>query len=356
MDEKIGTSPMNDKSTKMMKAAFLTGRMQIEVRNIPVPEVPRGGALLKVDSTGLCGSDINRIRYTTSDEQRVIGHEVAGEIVEVDTGVTLFNPGDRVAVAHVHIPCGHCVYCRHGTPAMCRQFKESKIIPGGYAQYIALSPDHLAHTVIRIPEAVSYAEATFVDPVACCFRALQTSGVQAFDRVVVVGAGIMGQIFVQLLRNLKAETTIIDISDYRLEKAKSYGANYALNSNDSGLSDKVLSQTDGIGADVVIMTFLTQDLLDKAMTYVRDGGKFCMFAPPLKDLELKMNFYDLFRRELSMFGSYSFMLTDMETTMKYISTKTVDVQSMITQHTDLDHLLASVAALDEKQLKVIVNP
>lgn len=347
---------MNAKSAQTMKAAFLTGRMQIEVRDIPIPEVPRGGALLRVDSTGLCGSDINRIRYTTSNEGRVIGHEVAGEIVEVDSGVTLFKPGDKVAVCHVHIPCGHCVYCKHGTPAMCRQFKESKIIPGGYAQYIALSPDHLAHTVIKIPENVSFAEATFVDPIACCFRALETSGVQPFDRVVVVGAGIMGQIFVQLLRNLKAETTVVDISEYRLEKAKSYGANYVLNSNDPGLCDKILEQTEGVGADVAILTFLTQDLLDKAMTYVRDGGRFCLFAPPLKDMDLKINFYDLFRREMSMFGSYSFMLTDMETTMKFISTKSVDVQSMITQHTDLEHMLATVAALDEKQLKVIVNP
>ena len=94
--------------------------------------MPPGGALIRVDSTGLCGSDINRIRYTETLEARVLGHEVAGEVAALAEGTQGFQVGDRVAIGHVHIPCGHCVYCRHGAPAMCRQFKQSRIVPGGY--------------------------------------------------------------------------------------------------------------------------------------------------------------------------------------------------------------------------------
>ncbi len=339
-----------------MKAAYLTGRMKLDVREIDIPSVPRGGALVKVHSTGLCGSDLNRIRYTTSTEARVIGHEAAGEVVAVDEGVTLFKPGDRVAVAHVHIPCGHCSYCRGGAPAMCKQFKESRIIPGGYSQYIALSADHLAHTVIKIPEGVSYAAATFMDPVACCLNAVNKSQVGIFDRVAVVGVGIMGQIFVQMLRELRAETFVMDVSQPRLERASRYGATHVLNSAEGGTVEKILSLTNNEGVDVVLLTFITQQILDEAMAYTRDGGKMVVFAPPIKELELKMNYFDFFRREMQMFSSYSSVIADIETTMQWIASKKVDVEDMITGYCTLDTFQSTVEAIDDRQLKIIVEP
>ena len=154
-----------------MKAAFLTGRMQIEVREI-LPQQFQGEEHFKVEACGLCGSDINRIKFTESDEQRVIGHEVAGVVVTTDDDSNPFVPGDKIAVAHVHIPCGYCYYCRHGSPCYVSPVQKTRIIPGGYSEYIALSPDHLAHTCIRIPEGVSFAEATFLDPAGCCLRGL----------------------------------------------------------------------------------------------------------------------------------------------------------------------------------------
>jgi L-iditol 2-dehydrogenase len=339
-----------------MKAAYLTGRMKLDVREIDIPAVPRGGALVRVHSTGLCGSDLNRIRYTTSTEPRVIGHEVAGDIVAVDEGVTLFKPGERVAVAHVHIPCGHCRYCKHGAPAMCKQFKESRIIPGGYSQYIALSADHLAHTTIRIPEGVSYAAATFMDPVACCLNAINKSQVSIFDRVAVVGVGIMGQIFVQMLKELQAESFVMDVSQARLERARRYGANHVFNSAEGGVVEKILSLTNNEGVDVVLLTFLTQQILDEAMAYTRDGGKLVVFAPPIKELELKMNYFDFFRREMRMFSSYSSSIADIETTMQWIASKKVDVEDLITGYCTLDTFQSTVEAIDDRQLKIIVEP
>lgn len=347
---------MNIPYPKKMKAIYLIGNMKMEVREIPTPEVLPGGALLKVHSSGLCGSDINRFRFTSSDEEKVIGHEAAGQIVAVGAGVTVVSPGDRVVIGHVHIPCGYCVYCRHGSPAMCHKFKESKVIPGGYAQFISLSSDHLAHTVIKIPSGVSYAEATFVDPLACCIRAIKHAAVQPFDKVVVLGAGIMGQLFVQLLRELNAKTLVLDISDYRLAKAKTYQADYIFNSKQSNLVDKVLSATDNIGADVVLLSYVTQDILDQSFGYVRDGGKVCIFAPPIREFNLCLNFYEFFRRELSMYGSYSSTISDLEATMAYIASKKIEVQSLITQYSDLDHMQSVMENLDDKQLKVIIKP
>lgn len=339
-----------------MKAAFLIGQMEMEVRTIPVPEMPPGGALLKVNSTGLCGSDINRIRYTTSDDVRVLGHEMTGEIVKIDPNVTDLEVGDRVAVGHVHIPCMHCDYCRHGSPAMCRQFKAVRVEPGGYAEYVALTHDHLAHSVIRIPDDVSDDAATFIDPLGCCLRAVNKSKVRPFDKVVVVGTGIMGQLFVMLLSKMKAEVIAVDISDYRLQKAREFGAAHTIKADNENLAEEILKITSGQGVDTVFLTFLNQVILDNALAYVRDGGNLCIFAPPVHELELKMDYFSFFRRELHMFSSYSSHIDEIIDTMDWITSKEVDVEKIITGTTDLDNLLDTVKNLTDKDFKIIVKP
>jgi len=304
----------------------------------------------------LCGSDINRIRYTTSEEPRVLGHEVAGQVVQVADGVTEFAVGDRVAIGHVHIPCGHCVYCRHGRPAMCRQFKRTKIDPGGYAEYVAVSADHLAHTVIKIPEDVSFAAATFVDPLACCMRGLSLSQVRPFDRVVVVGVGIMGLLFVQLLREIQAVAIAIDISDTRLQNAVACGAQHAFDSRHAPITPRVMEATHGEGADTVVLTFLNQQVLDEAVQLVRDGGNLCVFGPPVSEERMDLEMFGFFRRELHLFSSYSSAIEDMELALHWISSRKVDVERMITGETDLEGMLSAVAALDDHQYKIIVKP
>jgi len=339
-----------------MKAAFLVGQMEIEVRSIPVPGQPPGGALLKVHSTGLCGSDINRIRYTKSDEIRVLGHEMTGEIIKIDPNVTDYKVGDRVAIGHVHIPCMHCDYCRHGSPAMCRQFKDVRVEPGGYAEYVALTHDHLAHSVIKIPEGVSDAAATFIDPLGCCLRAVYKSKVRPFDKIAVVGTGIMGQLFVMLLSQMQVEVIAVDISQYRLQKAKEFGAAHILKADNDKLAEEILEITDGKGVDTVFLTFLNQAILDNAITYVRDGGNLCVFAPPIHELELKMDYFSFFRRELNMFSSYSSHIDEIIDTMNWITSKKVDVEKLITGTSDLDNLLDTVKNLTEEDFKIIVNP
>ncbi len=305
---------------------------------------------------GLCGSDINRIRYTTSDEVRVLGHEVVGEIISIDPNVTDLRIGERIAVGHVHVPCMHCDYCRHGSPAMCKQFKTIRVEPGGYAEYVALTHDHLAHTVVRIPEGVSNAAATFIDPLGCCMRAIRLSEIRAFDRAVVVGTGIMGQLFVMLLNQLQAEVIAVDITEYRLAKAKESGANYIIQSDSENVLERILELTEEKGADTVFLTFLNQSILDQALVYVRDGGNLCIFAPPVHELKLEMDYFSFFRRELRMFSSYSSNIDEIEEAMKWISSKKIDVESLITGTTNLENLLSSVEQLTEKDFKIIVEP
>ena len=166
----------------------------------------------------------------------------------------------------------------------------------------------------------------------------------------------MGQLFVKFLKDLGAYSYLFDISDERLEIAKGFGANYTFNSRDTSVFKNLLELTEGRGVDAFILTFVTQELLDAAMEYSRDGGRICVFAPPIRELNLKMNYFDFFRREMQMMGSYSSNFDEIELTMQYIQSGRVDVKSMITQTTNLEGMLDAVRNLDDKQLKVIVKP
>lgn len=340
-----------------MKTNVLLTRMSMEVRNAPVPAVPPGGMLIKVRSSAICGSDVIKIRHTRSAENRVIGHEIAGDVVLVDPdGVLPFAAGDRVVVGHVHVPCGHCTYCRKGSPAMCRQFKKTRIQPGGYAEWVAVSGDHMAHTIMKIPESVSYDQATFVDPLACCIRAVNLSATRALDRVMVVGAGIMGVLFIQLLHQLGVEVFVLDISDYRLEKAKGYGADHVFNPARDDFASETLRLTNGEGVDTVMLTVTTQQTLDQSLEYLRDGGAIMIFGGPVDDKPLNLSFYDIFRREIRILGSYSATLADMGESLRWIESGKIDVQSMITGETDLAGILPTIEKMDDKVYKVIVKP
>jgi L-iditol 2-dehydrogenase len=342
---------------KTMLVSVLLGRLQMEVQEVPVPDVPPGGILIRVRSVGICGSDVVKIRTTSSQAPRVIGHEVAGEVVFADQwGTHGFNKGDRVVVGHVHIPCMHCTYCRHGSLAMCKSFKASHIEPGGYAQYVALSSDHTAHSVLAIPEGLSYDEATFVDPVACCLRAISRSEVTALDRVGVMGAGTMGGLFLQILRQLQTETFAIEVSPTRLLAAQRFGAEHMVAASGIDVAGEVLRHSDGEGLDAVILTVVSQETLELALSIVRDGGILCLFAAPMTGDPLRVDPYQLFRRELSVRSSYSASLVDIGNALRWIHSRKVNVAGMITGECDLQGILPAVLAMDDLTYKVILHP
>lgn len=335
----------------------LTGPLEMEVRKQPLPTIPAGGMLIKVASTGICGSDVIKIRNTRSADARVIGHEIAGDVVALAPDAALpFEIGDRVVVGHVHVPCGHCTYCQHGNPSMCHTFKKTNIDPGGYAEYIAVSPDHAAHTILPIPENVSYDEATFVDPVGCVLHAIDLSAIRPNDRVAVVGVGLMGLLFTSILSQIGVDVFAFDISDARLEKARKYGAKHVYNTASVDPVEDVLRQTNGEGVDVVALTIVLQDTVDRTFAMIRDGGRICTFAGPVGSEPMKMDFYSFFRRELSMVSSYSATMTDMGAAMRWISSGKVPVAEFITGSCDLSGILDAVKGLDEHSYKVMVHP
>src|SRR5205085_8314562 len=165
--------------------------------------------LVKVHGCGLCGSDITKIVQQAPPPVK-LGHELTGTIVERGQDVSNFAVGQRVIVAH-HVPCYVCHYCRHGNYSMCAAFKASNIRPGGFSEYVLASATHVAHTALALPDDMPDERAVFVEPLACCVRALKRVALLPGDTALVVGAGAIGLLFLALLRRYPIQLAALDL-------------------------------------------------------------------------------------------------------------------------------------------------
>ena len=158
----------------------------------------RKGAIVKVLGCGLCGSDIVKFVHKISKDGTILGHEIVAEIVDIDSD-TDFKIGDEIVTSH-HIPCGECVYCKHGNVSMCEHFKSTNIRPGGFSEYVYLSEEHLKNVAHLKPENLSDIEASFYEPLGCIVRAVKRANLLKDDKALVVGLGSIGILTAQALK------------------------------------------------------------------------------------------------------------------------------------------------------------
>ncbi|HLZ80290.1 MAG TPA: alcohol dehydrogenase catalytic domain-containing protein, partial [Ktedonobacteraceae bacterium] len=193
-----------------MKALTYYSYDDIRIENRYIPTIADNELLVKVHGCGLCGSDILKIVQQISPPVS-LGHELTGTIVEQGQNVTNFTVGQRVVVAH-HVPCGDCHYCRHGNHSMCASFKTSNIDPCGFAEYIRVPAQHVQQTTLLLPQTLTDEEGSFVEPLACCVRAVKRTPLLTGDTIVILGLGSIGLLMLQAFKALtpnpsNAETT-----------------------------------------------------------------------------------------------------------------------------------------------------
>jgi L-iditol 2-dehydrogenase len=335
----------------LMRAAIFEGGGRVVAGPWPQPAAGPGELVLRVRGCGLCGSDIAKILAPDTPGPAVLGHEVVGEVVAVGEGGAGFGPGDRVVAAH-HVPCGECHYCRRGSESMCRAFKASSLDPGGFAEYVRVPPANVRHATFRIPDHLTDEEASFVEPLACCVRAVDRARVEPGDTAVVVGLGSIGRLFTQLLGRAGAAVVGVDRQVDRVQGARAAGVD-AWPLEDGAARARELSG--GRGADQVVVTGGAGPALQWAAGVVRDGGQLHAFAggegtPPLP-LE---TFY---KRELTLTTTYSSSPATLARAFWLLAAGKVEAGGLITHRLPLERLADGVELMRRREaLKVYVTP
>jgi L-iditol 2-dehydrogenase len=338
-----------------MKAAVYYSQRDIRVEDVPVPKISQSEALVEMKACGVCGSDL-MAWYLENRAPLVLGHEPSGVIAEIGSEVEAFNVGDKVFVHH-HVACLKCHYCLRGDYTLCEQFHKTNIVPGGFSQYFKVPAPNLQLDTLKIPESMSFEEATLIEPVGCCLRALKKCKIQKGDTVAIVGAGATGIIHTALSKIFGAEKTIVsDLIDFRLKVAEKFGADVVVNPRKADLTKIVLAETSGRGVDLAIITAPSLEAYKTGLNVCRKGGKLCVFAPTDPGKHLEISSKQLFFSELQIIPSYSTSHVETREALELIKSGKIKAEDLITHRFTLeDTAKAFKTALEDwESLKVIV--
>jgi L-iditol 2-dehydrogenase len=275
-----------------MKSLLLKEYLQLELADFPQPQPGPGDVLIRVAACGICGSDVHG--YDGTSGRRippiVMGHEAAGLVAAVGTRVSRFKPGDRVTFDST-VYCGECVFCGRGDVNLCDRREVIGVSCGDYrrhgafAEYISVPERILYH----LPESMSFPEAAMLEAVSVALHAVRVTGDIKGQTALVIGAGMIGLLTMQAARAAGAGRVIIaDIDSTRLNLARSLGVDEALNLSGSDLTQEILSQTGGFGADVVLEAVGRNETIATAIDSVRKGGTVTLIGNITPKVELPL--------------------------------------------------------------------
>ncbi|MGB3204913.1 MAG: zinc-dependent dehydrogenase [Crinalium sp.] len=348
-----------------MKAQVFRGVNQLSYEEVPVPTIAADEVLVKVAVVGLCQSDIKKIRYPLYEPPRIFGHETAGVISAVGEAVTSWQTGQRVVVMH-HIPCMHCAYCLNDNFSMCDVYKNITTTAGfapsggGFADYVKV-PGHIVRNggLIRIPDHISFEQASFVEPTNCCLKAVKKADIKPGQTVLVMGAGPIGLMFIMLVKYFGGIAIATDLLPSRIEKALQVGAEAAYDARDPELPSKIQALTNGMGVDTTLLAVPSEKAFFQALDCTRKGGKILFFAEFPDQIEIPLNPNILYRREIDLMGSYSSSYRVQAIATDIVFNQRIDVDALISDRYSLKDLSAAVEqaiAPTPETYKILIYP
>ncbi|MFA5897013.1 MAG: zinc-dependent dehydrogenase [Thermoplasmata archaeon] len=339
-----------------MRAAMYYSNDDVRVVDIPKPKIGAGEMLVRVRSSGICGSDVMEW-YRKPKAPLVLGHEIAAEVVEVGTGVDRPRVGDRVFVSH-HVPCGSCHYCVSGHETVCDTLRTTNFDPGGFAEFVRVPAINMKSGVFVLPEELSDDEAVFIEPLACVVRGQRLSGLTAGTTVLVIGSGIAGQLHIRLAKALGAAKVIAtDIVDYRKELARRSGADAVIDGRED-VPAKVRDGNRGRPADMVITCTGVPKAIGQGFASVDRGGTVLFFAPTEPTATVPIPFNALWREEVTMISSYGGSPRDIADAIELLRARRVIVGDLITHRLPLERAAEGfrLVAKAQDSLKVVLRP
>jgi L-iditol 2-dehydrogenase len=346
-----------------MLAAVYRGVNDVRLETVPVPQIQAGELLLRVHTCGVCGTDLKKIATGSHSAPRIFGHETSGVVAAVGAGVSRFATGDRVVVFH-HIPCRQCYYCRHKTFAQCATYKKVGCTAGfepsggGFAEYVRVMDWIVDQGTVKIPDGISFEQACFVEPVNTCMKGIDTLRLQAGETVLVIGQGPIGIILSVLARKAGASVITSDLYAERLRISKSLGFNLAIDASQQDVGHYVRQQTEGRGADVVVLAVGANALIRPAMDAARPGGRVLLFAQTQRG-EVVVDPAAICVDEKALLGSYSASVDLQEDSVRFVMNREMELERLISHRFPLQD---SARALDlaahpqPASMKIVIQP
>jgi len=348
---------MTGAGKESMRAAVWYNNRDVRVEEMPVPKIGAGELLLRIEASGICGSDVMEW-YRRDRAPLVLGHEIGGQVVEVGDGVEGFKGGDRVSAAH-HVPCNTCYYCLRGHHTMCDTLRKTNFDPGGFAEYVRVPAINVDRGVFPLPDEMSYEEATFIEPLACVLRGQRVANMPPGSSVLVIGSGIAGLLHLQLARTLGARRVVAtDVNDFRLNAAKRFGADAAMPAKEYS-PDRLREVNDGYLADLVIVGTGAAAAVNQALASVERGGTILLFAPTDPGVSIPISLNEVFwRTDVTLTTSYGACPYDYQTALDIIRAGAIPVRQMITHRLPLAKagLGFQLVAEAGDSIKVIIEP
>lgn len=339
-----------------MRVAMYYRNSDVRLQEVPKPEIGPGEILVKVVSSGICGSDVMEW-YRIKRAPLVLGHEIAGDIVEVGRDVKKFKVGQRVFVSH-HVPCMKCRYCLSGHTSTCDTLRTTNFYPGGFAEFVRVPDINLDHGVYFLPKELTYDDGSFIEPLACCVRGYRQGHYRPGTTVLVLGSGIAGLLNIKLAKAYKAERVLAtDISEYRLDAARRFGADAAFDAR-SDVPKLVKEANGGRLADFVIVGAGSPSVIEQALRSVDRGGTVLIFAPPTPGTQVPVPFGDLWKDEITITTTYAGGRPDFEEAIELMRSHRVVVSDMITHRFGLADAQKGfeLVARAGDSIKVIIEP
>lgn len=338
-----------------MKASRFLGNKTFAVTDLPTPHAGPGELVLRNQVCGVCGTDVHIYHGEPGSADVnppvVLGHEYSGEVVEVGEGVTGFAVGDHVTV-DPNIYCGHCAYCQNGKKQLCPSMEAIGVTrDGGFAQY-SLIP---ASQAFKLEPTVPWEAAAMAEPLACCLHGIDLAGIQVGDKVCVVGGGAIGLLMVQLAKLSGASQIVLsEPNEKRRQVGLQLGANAAIDPTRPDAQEAFAQVLDG-GANVVIECVGNVPAVKSAFQFAGKGATVLLFSVPKVDATFDLPLFDVYKKELTIKGSFVNPDTHARA-VALINSGKVDFGPIITHRFTLDQLPEAIAMqMSDASIKVVVE-
>lgn len=345
-----------------MNAVVLAGPNDFSPQQYPMPQLEDGDILLRMKKAAICGTDIRILEGKKTKDVRypsVIGHEICGTVEALGSKVSGYETGDKLAIANV-ISCHACPSCLSGRENACMNRKAIGYeFDGGFAEFVRIPALAIANgNVVKLPEDVSFAEGALIEPLACCIRGLKNAGTGFNDVVLIVGAGPIGLMHLELSKIVGASKVIVsEPIASRRAKAEKLGADLVVDPITEDLAAIIKDETAGLGADVIIFAIGAPQIVNSTIKLCRKGGTVNLFAGFAGTGECSIEANIIHYGEITVNGSTAYKLQDYLEAAQMVINKRVNLREIVTHTFPIaDFRKAYEVCKSGEGLKVLIEP